>query len=970
MAPRAANAVNTVKKVWHLLIGVNGKPQGSDLASAQYCVNDCKELALVLQKVTLKPGEYEPVMLHNGVNRTENKAISPTVEEVKTEIKRITQAAHTKDTILVYITCHGVVLDNDNQEVSKGGKTHLCLADTFATQDASGYKYHNALKLDDVVTTLVESQAEEIVLLIDACHSGGMPFPGEKLRDTQRFYAILSCHAHQLSYEEEPLGRALFTHYLIQGLLGEAAPNDRGEITATSIYEYVCRQMDWHLQKLEEESILINQCLSIAPNPTSVKVSSQTPILKASGTGTPVLAKVSNQANYPPRQALVVGEGLEELVTELEKSCLFEVKVGARGQDLLAEIKAKLQGNPFKPRKTVMLYLQGKIESAKMTLASGPPSTIIDLSQLKKILDQANLVQQVVILDTVATNSEIFLENWVKELGNPQRKTGQAIIGIRAPQSSDFLAILRKIFSNSNLSEGITAANLMRELQEKLNPNPQLWLSGSRGIIEIIPDPRKQKPYLTNTFWRGVARANFPTFLSTNLLTTKQGLRFNYQEVYVSLGLEERKKPKKVKPITESALGSQMLGLKGDKEVEEYETTKQFSGEEFLEEIILAGNNQKIAIIGQPGSGKTTYLQKINDYLNEQTEAIALWVSLADFATYHTSLEQYLQQKWLKDALKVGKVTDEQQEALEAQFDKDIWLLLDGIDEIVNITNPLKLIADNLKGWVGKANVVVTARVNIWETERNILEGNLNFKTYRTLPFEDKQIKDFLGKYMRGNQELAENLWKQLSEPNNRQIKDSVRNPLRLMLLCNAWHQDEKLPETRAALYSMFVERFYDYKDFQPTLRARHQLHQALAAIAIWGIDNPRIGFRLLLDKLPQNIREKLGYKDEENSPIWWALKIGWLNTMGVAAENSLQEVYCFFHPTFQEYFAAIGVDDWDFFLPRKHKKIPVPGRKYRIFESEWKEVYLFWMGREDSDLTQQKEELIEKLMTFEDGLD
>jgi predicted NACHT family NTPase len=48
---------------------------------------------------------------------------------------------------------------------------------------------------------------------------------------------------------------------------------------------------------------------------------------------------------------------------------------------------------------------------------------------------------------------------------------------------------------------------------------------------------------------------------------------------------------------------------------------------------------------------------------------------------------------------------------------------------------------------------------------------------------------------------------------------------------------------------------------------------------------------------------------------IQLALNVGWLNQVGVDAKNPHQPVYAFFHPTFQEYFAALAINDWKDFL-------------------------------------------------------
>ncbi|MDC0838298.1 HEAT repeat domain-containing protein, partial [Limnoraphis robusta] len=87
---------------------------------------------------------------------------------------------------------------------------------------------------------------------------------------------------------------------------------------------------------------------------------------------------------------------------------------------------------------------------------------------------------------------------------------------------------------------------------------------------------------------------------------------------------------------------------------------------------------------------------------------------------------------------------------------------------------------------------------------------------------------------------------------------------------------------------------------------------------------------------------------------------------VGVAEENPREKVYGFYHATFQEYLAALAVEDWDYFLPKDHVDCPVEGKRYRIFEPQWKQVILLWLGRWDV-AANDKLEFVIKLATFND---
>ncbi|BDT14768.1 transposase [Limnospira platensis NIES-39] len=101
-----------------------------------------------------------------------------------------------------------------------------------------------------------------------------------------------------------------------------------------------------------------------------------------------------------------------------------------------------------------------------------------------------------------------------------------------------------------------------------------------------------------------------------------------------------------------------------------------------------------------------------------------------------------------------------------------------------------------------------------------------------------------------------------------------------------------------------------------------------------------------------------------------WAdlvLRLGWLNRVGRDGRGD-SSILAFYHATFQEYFAALTVEDWDYFMPRNHVNFPVAGMRYRIFEQQWKQVILCWLGRKDIK-AQKKEEFIRALVEFKGGV-
>ncbi len=468
------------------------------------------------------------------------------------------------------------------------------------------------------------------------------------------------------------------------------------------------------------------------------------------------------------------------------------------------------------------------------------------------------------------------------------------------------------------------------------------------------------------------------------------------QDIYVPLGLIERKTDAKPRPKDSSINPYSPDFNQPDKQ---YEIVKEYEHDEFFTTVLAQKSTSKsqgkrLVIIGDPGSGKSTLLQKIADWVINEKQGLPIWISLAEFNDELTKkrdvsdagwLYRYISKSWLRDASGEPEFTPEiwqQIFKLEILQGNQLWLILDGADEMA-VSSPLQKIKEQLTlRWTDSVRIILSCRLNLWSESKDILSDK--FDIYRTLDFNyPGQVHQFIQNWFGVNKNLANNLQTQLETPNRERLRSLVKNPLRLALLCRIWQEFAgELPNTKAGFYQLLVDNpefsFNEWNkgkssELLQNFRYRKELNQQLGELALTAISNKDYQFRLRSTL----IEEKLGFPDDEpdkhgngGSLFWWSLKLGWLLHIGYQTQdenNPVEKVYAFFHPTFQEYFAASVIESCDLFLPKSHKNRPVQGKSYRIFEPQWKEVILLWLGSSNVN-DSLKNDFIKKLTNFSSG--
>ena len=205
-----------------------------------YSAIDCQVLAAALTDATQQFTQKQVKIYHDFADQ------ATTLVSICATLQAIATSAQPQDMVLFYFSGHGM-LQPFTQEA------FLCLQDTQKDD-----LVNTTLPVQELLQLLSQCAAQQQLVWLDACHSGGMTLRGstEKLLNptpklvqvlqqraaqSKGFYALISCDANQQSWEFPGLGHGVFTYYLMWGLQGEAA-DSQGIIFADGLYSYVYHQ--------------------------------------------------------------------------------------------------------------------------------------------------------------------------------------------------------------------------------------------------------------------------------------------------------------------------------------------------------------------------------------------------------------------------------------------------------------------------------------------------------------------------------------------------------------------------------------------------------------------------------------------------------------------------------------------------------------------------------------------------------
>ena len=221
---------------------------------------------------------------------------------------------------------------------------------------------------------------------------------------------------------------------------------------------------------------------------------------------------------------------------------------------------------------------------------------------------------------------------------------------------------------------------------------------------------------------------------------------------------------------------------------------------------------RKVLIEGDPGMGKTTYLQKlVYDWANKQNEWDASFPEIEVLLLLRCNDIKSSIWEAIDDQILSEDIDEKAKETFFKyikQNQSKILLLLDGLDEADPCKRDIYLSLLTCK-LLPACYVVITSRHEVGQKVSRYCDN-----LWEIVGFTKEDSKRLIRKYFQGNYHLAEKFIKDhvedwyadLPEPQDRGLSDLAKNPLNVTLLCCIFEDSEQVfSESRTRLYIEIV---------------------------------------------------------------------------------------------------------------------------------------------------------------------
>ena len=359
------------------------------------------------------------------------------------------------------------------------------------------------------------------------------------------------------------------------------------------------------------------------------------------------------------------------------------------------------------------------------------------------------------------------------------------------------------------------------------------------------------------------------------------------------------------------------------KRSKENENNNQFEFFDFLSKI------HRVVLLGDPGSGKTTFTKKICYELSARySERLFAEREIVPFVLV---IRDYHAKKMKNSVSIIDFINEELSNNFQIEPPKGafeylllngyILLIFDGLDELIDTRYREKMV-DEIESFCTlypSIPIIVTSRRIGYE--QAALREDM-FEIYEMTSFNQAQIREYVEKWFNLDYDLKPNERTEKAKNfmiESEKLADLRSNSLMLSLMCNIYRQENYIPENRPKIYQKCAEMLFKkwdrHRGINPGITIQDaKIESLISHLAHWTYTKESSKEGVTEEELIKKATEYLypsTYEDKDEAEsvakdfVSFSRGRAWILTAIGATKD--QELYKFTHRTFLEYFTA----DW-----------------------------------------------------------
>lgn len=216
-------------------------------------------------------------------------------------------------------------------------------------------------------------------------------------------------------------------------------------------------------------------------------------------------------------------------------------------------------------------------------------------------------------------------------------------------------------------------------------------------------------------------------------------------------------------------------------------------------QLVQKEEHKHLFILGSPGAGKTTFLKYLAlQAVEQKIDRVPIFVGLKDWSDSGLELMPFLAKQFqicnFPDARSFIEHILRQGKAL---------VLFDGLDEVPKEddrrTQLIRVLTD-FSNHYDQSQCMITCRIAANEYTFK------NFTYVEIAPFTETQIEHYVGKWFAHSEQKRKRFLQELQKEEHRGLREMLRTPLLLSMLCLAFDQTIHIPRRRVEIYEESIE--------------------------------------------------------------------------------------------------------------------------------------------------------------------